>query len=53
MKVIFDLIMSLIILLRLIGKLILVMYTGYKVLKGDKNDISTMYYGILFVATLL
>lgn len=53
MKVILDLIMSLIILLRLLAKLILVIYTGHKVLKGDKNDISTMYYGILFVATLL
>ena len=37
----------------LIFKLILMFYAGWKFFGGDKEKNSTLYYGILFVATLV
>lgn len=37
----------------LIFKLILMIYSGWKFFGGDKEKNSTLYYGILFVATLV
>lgn len=39
--------------LSLITKLILMIYSGIKFFGGDKEKNSTLYYGILFVATLV
>lgn len=36
-----------------IFRLILMIYSGWKFFGGDKEKNSTLYYGILFVATLL
>ncbi len=37
----------------LITKIILMIYSGWKFLSGDKESNSTLFYGILFVATLV
>lgn len=37
----------------LLFKLILMIYSGWKFLRGNKEEVSTLYYGILFVATLV
>lgn len=37
----------------LIFKIILMIYSGLKFLGGDKEKNSTLYWGILFVATLV
>ena len=37
----------------LIAKIILMIYSGWKFLSGDKEKNSTLFYGILFVATLV
>ena len=37
----------------LIFKLIFMFYAGWKFFGGDKEKNSTLYYGILFVATLV
>lgn len=37
----------------LLFKLILMIYSGWKFLSGNKEKNSTLYYGILFVATLV
>ncbi|MBD9081995.1 MAG: hypothetical protein EGR48_00240 [Lachnospiraceae bacterium] len=34
-------------------RLVLMIYSGWKFLSGDKKKNSTLYYGILFVATLM
>nr|DAU83140.1 MAG TPA: hypothetical protein [Caudoviricetes sp.] len=34
-------------------RLVLMIYSGWKFLSGDKKKNSTLYYGILFVATLV
>ena len=34
-------------------KIILMIYAGLKFLSGDKEKNSTLFYGILFVATLV
>lgn len=39
--------------LSLIFKLLLMIYSGWKFLTGDSEKNSTLYYGILFVATLV
>ena len=35
------------------AKLIIMLYSGWKFLCGDSDKNSTLYYGILFVATLV
>ena len=37
----------------LITKMILMIYSGWKFLSGNKEKNSTLFYGILFVATLV
>jgi hypothetical protein len=37
----------------LICKMVLMIYSGWKFFGGDKEKNSTLYYGILFVATLV
>lgn len=49
MQIIFDVIE----ILSLITRIITMIYAGYKFLTGDSNKNSTLYYGILFVATLV
>lgn len=39
--------------LSLIIKTIIMIYSGWKFLRGDSDKNSTLYYGILFVATLV
>lgn len=49
MKILFEIINV----ITLIFKLILMFYAGWKFFSGDKEKNSTLYYGILFVATLV
>lgn len=49
MQILFDIID----ILSMITKIIIMIYSGWKFLTGDSDKNSTLYYGILFVATLV
>ena len=40
-------------LISIITKLVLMIYSGWKFLSGDIKNNATLWYGILFVATLV
>lgn len=48
-----QILLEIISIVALIFKLILMIYSGCKFFSGDKEKNSTLYYGILFVATLV
>lgn len=49
MQTLFDIIE----ILSLIAKTVIMIYSGWKFITGDSDKNSTLYYGILFVATLV
>lgn len=49
MQIIFGIIEA----VALIFRIILMFYSGWKFFGGDKEKNSTLYYGIIFVATLV
>lgn len=49
MQILFDIID----ILSMITKVIIMIYSGCKFLRGDSDKNSTLYYGILFVSTLV
>nr|DAU23429.1 MAG TPA: hypothetical protein [Bacteriophage sp.] len=48
-----DIVFQILDLIFLTAKLVLTIYSGLKFLGGDKEKSSTLWYGILFVATLV
>ena len=49
MQILFEIMSA----ISLMLKLILMIYSGWKFLSGDREKNSTLYYGILFVATMV
>nr|DAS42828.1 MAG TPA: hypothetical protein [Caudoviricetes sp.] len=48
-----EIVLGIIDIVATIFKIILMFYSGWKFLAGDKEKNSTLYYGILFIATLV
>lgn len=48
-----QILLDIIEILSLIAKIIIMIYAGYKFFTGDSDKNSTLYYGILFIATLV
>lgn len=49
----FEIICDMIDILGLTVKLILMIYGGWKFLLGDKDNKETLWYGVLFIATMV